>query len=145
MHFILENKTRIGITLAIVLGVLILGFLLKGVIGGIFDEDLKEGIITSKEHQEAETSIALTPMIVPGPNNTSTTIMIPYTIYDDEDYILHLENCEESTDGRKCETGKVYVDQNTYEAYAEGEFFGDTGEGAIVSTEDPDKKTKRDS
>lgn len=72
------------------------------------------GVIIKKEYQPARIYTTLLPVTV-FTGKTSTTIMIPHTIYDDEDFVLLLKN--------KDDTGNVFVTKSIFESVNIGEYF----------------------
>ena len=82
---------------------------------------LKEGVIFNKYHDPPRTFVMFIPFNVcsGGRTPTCTTILLPYVIYDDEDWVLVLED----RNGDECRKGEVYTDQATYEGYKKGDYY----------------------
>ena len=91
--------------------------------------DIDRGIIIKKEHQPARTYTTLLPVTV-FTGKTTTTMLIPYTIYDDEDFVLWLKNEDDA--------GKVFVTKSTFHSVGIGEYF----DGATI--EENNRKERKE-
>ena len=49
---------------------------------------LKQGTVVNKAHEPERTYVSLMPIMIGCGKNCFTTMMIPYSVYDDEDFIL---------------------------------------------------------
>lgn len=86
---------------------------------------IEKGTVTGKFHEPARSSTWMMPTYATfctgsGSSricNQVLTGMIPMVSYDDEDWVLYLENGEG-------ETGKVYVDQSDYDEARTGDYWG---------------------
>ena len=87
------------------------------------------GVIIKKEHQPARTYTTLLPVTF-FTGKTTITTLIPYTIYDDEDYVLLLKN--------KDDKGKVFVTKSIWDSVSIGEYF----EGATI--EENNRKERKE-
>ena len=72
---------------------------------------IDSGVIVRKEYQPARTYTMLLPLTV----STKYPILVPYTIYDDADYVLLLE--------KNGETGRVFVSESVFKSVSIGNYF----------------------
>lgn len=104
------NKLKLFIlTLIIVLGLVMLTGCSK---------EIKEGEVYNKEFKEAHTRIAIIPLTTFN-GKTTTTVMIPYTYYYPDRYIIYIKKFEDN----KWKTADYYVTKEIYETISIGDQF----------------------
>lgn len=74
---------------------------------------IQEGVVVDKEYEPSSLFMMMFPMTVGG-----ATMLMPMTMYDGEDYILHVSGV--GSDG-KAKTKKVYVSKERYEYFLIGD------------------------
>lgn len=85
------------------------------------EEPLTEGTVTEKQYEPAHTFVALLPVTM-----GNSTIMIPYTHYDDEDFILVVEG---ERDGKVIRQ-RLYVSGHIWNRLEVGEMYRQASSGA---------------
>lgn len=93
----------------------------------IFWRGPESGTVLSKWYEEPRTWVQMVPI-----STGKTTIMVPITHYDDEDWCIEIEN-----DGKR---RVLYVSESVYETVQLGAHFGSDAPG--VSTSDPIEKRR---
>ena len=86
--------------------------------------------VLDKQYEPATQFVAVMPMVI-----GNTTIMIPYTIYDDEDYVLNVMGYTKEND-RKCR--RIYVSKEQYDAVR----IGDRVDHLTMQYEDEHKEVR---
>lgn len=79
------------------------------------EDKLECGTVTGKLYEPANTYVAFIPITMSCGKNCFTTTMIPYTVFDGEDYKLKLRDGERR--------GVAYVSPAEYERVHVGDFF----------------------
>lgn len=79
--------------------------------------ELEEGEVIGKRYEPARNFVMLIPVVTSCGKSCTNTMMIPYLVHDDEDYILTVRGTD--TDGEVI-TESWYVDKTTYESVEEG-------------------------
>jgi hypothetical protein len=75
--------------------------------------ELTEGEIIDKRHEPESTFVMLIPMVVSCGKTCTTTILIPYVVHDDEDWVLVIRGRDKDGDEL---TEDWYVSEKEYEA-----------------------------
>lgn len=85
--------------------------------------ELKQGIVIKKWHEAARTYVQMIPITTvhtAGKTTYTTMKMIPYVIYDDEDFCILIEG---KTDRGKTKQETYYLTEGIYEAIRVGDTF----------------------
>ena len=80
---------------------------------------ITEGDIVEKWYEPENTYVAIMPMVI-STGKTATTIMIPYTIYDGEDYCIKIKGFNKK--GKEV-TKTLYVRRERWEKLQKGQYF----------------------
>lgn len=99
---------------------------------------LSEGEIISKRYEPERTFVMLVPMIYSCGNNCTSTMMIPYWVHDDEDYVITVSGYDKS--GHQL-TEEWFVDKQTYEAAETGR--RNVFSSSYASRDDQHKKLRK--
>ena len=78
----------------------------------------EEGTIVQKWYEEPTVYVMLMPMVI-STGKTTTTTMIPYTIYDGEDFCISVKGLNKR--GREV-TKTYYLDKSKWEEISEGDY-----------------------
>jgi hypothetical protein len=93
---------------------------------------LDNGYVYKKTYEPARSYVAFIPLIISCGQSCTSVIMVPYSFYDDPDYILWLKNCEPQPASREngviihhrgCRQGVAYVDPIGYNEAKIGQWF----------------------
>lgn len=98
---------------------------------------ITEGEVYSKEYEPERTIFMLYPMIISN-GKTTTTMMIPMYLYDDEDFIVQIKNY----DGKKEKTRTLYLTKEVYDKTNIGDWFVIGEYPKQVAFSDPDVKRR---
>jgi hypothetical protein len=109
------TRLRSGLVLFFVALVAVLAIISLNGCGG-----LDHGTVTGKEYEEGYYYQSIIPMSC----GTNCTMMVPTTMYDDPDWVLSLEACDDPDKPRDCKTGNAYVDEDTYNSLEIGDYYG---------------------
>ena len=90
------------------------------------------------EHEPESTDLVMMPMIMSNGRGGTTTTMMPYWIHDDEDWVVVIENADDSG---KLVRRTLYVTEDTFAELEPGYWF--TVDGATCEDRDPDTKTRK--
>ena len=100
--------------------------------------ELTEGEVVGKYYEPDRTFVMLMPMAISCGQSCISTMMIPYIMYDDEDYVLIISGRDRNGN---LITEEWYVDKDTYEKAETGrrEVFESSG----ASRDDDHEKVSR--
>lgn len=93
------------------LSILLLAVLLIGC------KKIEEGTIVGKWHEDPSVYVMVMPMVI-STGKTTTTTMIPYTIYDGEDFCIRVRGLNKK--GKEVEK-TYYLDRYNWEKLSEGD------------------------
>lgn len=82
-------------------------------------ERITEGYIIQKWYEPAETNLVLIPILISNGKTTSTVLM-PYTIYDGEDYCIKVIGV--TSEGKE-KTKKLYLTPDEYDLVSIDDFY----------------------
>lgn len=130
--------------------------LAAGAIGGVSagcvsEAAFKDGVVVEKRHEDENSWVQLIPIpqqicTSSGKSTSCITnyVFIPYTHYDDEDWVVKLEHCttDPETSTKDCQSKDFYVKEEIYDGVKEGEYVDFGPNKKEVSLDDPIKKEK---
>lgn len=105
----------------------------------------KNGTVEDKRHEDPYTYLMFIPLTTCSKDSCTTTL-IPYFIFDDEDWVLTLKNCDKIENSQPvCETANLYVTEEIYNDSEIGEYvdFNEKDE-TLVSRNDPTTRERQD-
>jgi len=73
---------------------------------------LESGTVVGKRYEEARTYVTIIPITISN-GKTTSIVPIPYTIYDDEDYIISISGIHNG----EIKYEEYYVDKETFDQY----------------------------
>ena len=77
---------------------------------------LEEGTVVNKHYEPMEKNLIIMPLVTSN-GKTTTTIMMPYLVTDNEDYVLHIKGIHKGEEV----TEKVYTSKGCYESMKNGD------------------------
>jgi hypothetical protein len=80
-------------------------------------ENITEGVVTNKVYVPASSHIIMYPMLV-----GKVTVMMPMSVFDPEEWILVLKNCEQ-TGAEECTEGQIRVSSETWNSTNVGDRY----------------------
>jgi NADPH-dependent 2,4-dienoyl-CoA reductase/sulfur reductase-like enzyme len=104
-------KLRKGYALYILLGVVLFG--------AVGCNSVTEGEIVEKWYEPENSYVAIMPMMISN-GKTTTTMMIPYYIYDGEDYCIKIKGIDKKGKER---TKTLYVRRERWQDLDKGQYF----------------------
>jgi hypothetical protein len=98
---------------------------------------LDEGRVVGMRYEPANTQVMMMPVVISN-GRTTTTMIVPYYIYDDEDWVLTVTGTLENGKQR---TEDWYISRSAYESLEIGDEVCTTDCGA--SRNDPHRKERK--
>lgn len=125
-------------TLSVVAVTVIVGFVLSVIyLVYLGMPKLDHGVVVAKRYEPASNTMMLLPISVSN-GRTTSVIMVPYNIYDDEDWVITVTG---TLDNGKTRTEDWYLCQSDYNKIQEGDSVDRRECGAV--TEDPHTKERQ--
>ena len=120
-------KTKLSYALCTLLGCVIL----------IGCNHLEEGTVVNKHYEPMEQNLVMMPLIISN-GKTTTTMMIPYFVTDNEDYVLHIKGIYKGEEVIE----QVYTSKECYEQMQNGDKWKKTQYCSF--SDDNNQKERRD-
>lgn len=84
------------------------------------DPPFTEGTVHEKVYEPANTYVMVFPMTFPCGKNCVSTVMVPFIMHDDEDYVFNVLGHDKNGD---LKMRRIYVTKEAFDAYNEGDWF----------------------